>query len=217
MIDQAMNEIRQLGTLAHYDDLRTIRQAYDGPAKAVYSPAVTQDFMSRMGEKLGAADVTGALRDHLARLDPQTAKANANYSLWKTASDVLQAAEEVDRVRPTVGRTLLARGLGATVGGAVEGTLGAAMGAMLGPLVERGIAGLAPAAKMTMARTLAKLADAVRTGQGVRIPGLVKNLHALLPAAAVAKSAQTTGVSAPALVPALVDQAPSPGTPGQTP
>lgn len=178
-IDQAMQEIRKLGPVARYESLRRIRESYDAPAKAVYSPAVTADFLKAQGGQRGAADVTGAIRGYLAKMDPGTATANADYSLWKSADTVIQAAEEVDRVRPTVGRTIMSRGLGAAVGASEDGPLGAAVGATLGPLLERAGSGLSPAIKITVARNLASLADALRAGQVTRATGLLQSLRAI--------------------------------------
>ena len=166
-IDQAIEEIRQLGSTAHYEALRRIRQAYDAPAKAVYSPTMTADYMTRMGEKLGAADVTGVLRDRLASYDPATAAANARYSLFKNAHDVLQAAEEVDRVRPKVGRQIMTRMLGATAGGASGGLGGAALGIVVAPMVDAALtSGLTT--QIATARALSKLAKALEAGNASR-------------------------------------------------
>src|SRR5207247_10371873 len=103
VIDQAVDELRQLGPEARYEPIRRIRQAYDSQAKTVYSPSVTADYLKAHGGKLGAADGTGTLREGLARWDPKTAAANSQYSLYRTANDVLEATAEVERTRPKVG------------------------------------------------------------------------------------------------------------------
>lgn len=182
-IDQAMQEIKQLGPVAKYEPLRRIREAYDGPAKAVYSPAMTADFLTAQGSKFGAADVTSAIRQHLATFDPATAAANSDYSLWKKASDVISAAEETDRARPTVGRTMLARGLGAATGAAEGGAGGAIVGAVIGPLVERVVMNSTPAMKVFAARQFASLADAIRAGNVPQARGIVTTLQKLVPVA----------------------------------
>jgi hypothetical protein len=188
VLDQAMQELRDLGAYAKYEPLRRIREAYDGPAKAIYSPSMTADYLTAQGSKLGAADVTSAIRDHLATMDPNTAAANAKYSLWKKASDVITAAEETQRIRPTVGRTIMARGLGAATGGSIDGGLGAAVGAMIGPMIERTLTGLAPAAQLIVARRLAMLADAVRAGNVGQFRAIVSTLERMVPTAAVVRS-----------------------------
>jgi hypothetical protein len=206
-ITQAIQEVQQLGPTATYDALLQIRRAYDQPAMAVYSSAITPDYLKNMADKLGAADVTGAFRDQLARLSPETAAANADYSLWKKAADVVQAADEVDRVRPTVGRSIMARGLGAATGGATAGPLGAAVGAMVAPTVEHLVTSAAPAVKMATARTLAALADALRTGNVGTAGALLRNLRTAQTMTALRSltSGQTIGL--PPVLPATAAQA----------
>ena len=174
VLDRAIAEISQLGPVARYESIRRIRQAYDGPAKAVYAPSVTADYMAKMGEKYGAADVTGVLRERLSGMSPETAAANADYSLYKSASDVLQAAEEVQRVRPTVGRKMLA----AATGGAVTEMAGVGMaaGVVFGPLLDE-LLSAGVTTKIASARTLASLADALRKHQTKRATTLLGQLQ----------------------------------------
>ena len=197
-IDQAIKEIKQLGPVARYEPLRRIREAYDHVARVKYSPSMTADFLAKQGEASGAADVTNSLRDFLAKLDPATVKANADYSLWKKASDVVTAAEETDRARPTVGRTIMARGLGAAAGAAEGGGVGAIVGAVLGPMLERGAMSLAPAMKITVARQLASLADAIRAGQSTRATALLQSIRQLVPASAAMRGMVPTVAGAAA-------------------
>lgn len=153
-IQQALEEVQQLGPVSRYEPLRQLRQAYDAPASAVYNPSLTQDFLKAQGGKLGAADVTGVLRDELAALDPATAAANKTFSTWKRAHDVMQAAEETNRVRPSVGRTIMSRGAGALVGGAFGGGVGAAAGALAAPAVEQALGQYTLALKSAQGRLL---------------------------------------------------------------
>ena len=162
-IDQAINELKQLGPVARYEPLRRIREAYDQVAKVKYSPAVTLNFLEKQGQASGAADVTSALRDSLAKMDPETAKANGPYALYRSANDVLQAAEETDRVRPTVGRKIMARLVGSVAGEAAGGLPGAVAGTLLGPAIDS-MANMAPTIRIGYARALARLADGLRSG-----------------------------------------------------
>jgi hypothetical protein len=162
-IDKAIAEVKALGPLARYDALRRIRAAYDEPAKAVYSPAVTTDYMAKMGDKRGAADVTGAIREQLAKFEPDSAAANATYALYKRASEVLQAAEEADAVRPNRGRGIVARAVGATIGASSGGAAGAGLGATIAGIADRAAEG-APTFQIAIARRLAAIADALRKG-----------------------------------------------------
>jgi hypothetical protein len=162
-IDQAIKELRQLGPVTRYDPIRTIRQAYDGQAKAVYSPAVTADYLAQRGSALGAADVTGTLRDALAKWDPPTATANAQYSLYRTADDVLSATAEVERTRPKIGRQIIARMTGSVLGNQAAGIPGAAAGYIAGPLVDSALASGATT-QLKTAALMTKLATAIRRG-----------------------------------------------------
>lgn len=163
VIDRAIQEVEQLGPVARYESLRRIRQAYDGPAKVKYSPAVTPDFLAKQGEASAAADVTGVLREKLAQFDPETAKANTTYNLYRTANDVLQATQETERARPRVGRGIVARASGAMVGAHEGGVFGAGIGAIVGQMVERA-SQLAPTLQIVVARRLAGIADMLRRG-----------------------------------------------------
>lgn len=175
VIDQAISELQRLGPMVRYDPIRTMRQAYDGPAKAVYSPAVTPDFIKAQGGARGAADVTAVLRDQLARWDPPTAQANAQYSLYRTANDVLDAAVEVDRARPKVGRQIMARLTGSIIGGQVGGPIGAVAGYTFGPVVDAALSAGATT-QLKTAAMMAKLAQAIRSGN----IGVVNSLTAQL-------------------------------------
>jgi hypothetical protein len=170
-IDKAIAEVKQLGPIVRYDAIKNIRQAYDDVAKVKYAPSITADFLTKSGEASGAADVTGVLRDHLAELSPQTAAANARYSLFRKADDVMQAAQEIDRSKPKVGRQIMARMTGALVGSAIgvgsgsieAASVGAGVGALLGPIAD-GVIAAGPTTKILTARALTSLSKALRTG-----------------------------------------------------
>jgi hypothetical protein len=177
VIDQAIEEIKALGPAAKYEPLRRIRQAYDGPAKAIYSPSMTQDFLKAQGGKYGAADVTGTLREALARMDPQTASANAQYSFWRTANDVLEATAEVERTRPKVGRQIMSQLTGALVGTGTSGGTGALAGALTGPSIEAALSRIPPAYRLQSARVMSRLAGAIRRGNLQQVNDLTSQLQ----------------------------------------
>ena len=162
VLQQAIGELEQLGPTTVYDPLKLFRQAYDGQAKAIYNPSPTADFLAQKNAALGAADVTGVLREHLAKLDPGTATANTTYSLYKTADDVLSAAAELERVRPRVGRQIMARLTGALIGSA-HGPGAAVAGYVGGPIIESAVASGATT-QLRMAAIMQRLATAVRAG-----------------------------------------------------
>jgi len=197
VIDRAIAELQQLGPKTTYEPIRRIRQAYDGPAKAVYSPAVTADFLKAQGGKLGAADVTGVLREHLAQWDPRTAAANADYALYRTADDVLGATAEVERTRPRVGRQIIARATGAIIGGEQAGIVGAGAGFVLGDILNAALsAGVTT--KLQTARIMSQLADALRAGNTAQVASLRDSLRRL-----ATTSARQVPALGPAPVPAM--------------
>lgn len=185
-IDQAIAEIRQLGPLARYEPLRVMRAAYDIPAEVTYNPSVTADFLTKQGGARGAADVTGVLRDFLAKHEPATATANARFSLMKSAQDVLAATAELERVRPAVGRRIMQSFVGSVSGGAIAGLPGVAVGAMVGPVIDAAMsAGLTT--KLQTARLMQELATALRNNNpraaasvGARLRQRVPQLGSLL-------------------------------------
>jgi hypothetical protein len=177
-IDQAIAELEALGPRARYEAIRRIRESYDGPAKTVYNQSMTADFLAKKGESLGAADVTGVLREKLGAFDPNTAAANAEYSLFRTADDVLTATAEIERVRPKVGRRIMARLTGTLGGGHVAGAEGAVAGFFLAPVMEAA-SGAGLTTKLKTAQIMTNLAKAIRKGDEGRAALLISQLRAL--------------------------------------
>ena len=206
-IDQAIEEIRHLGPVARYEPLRRIRQAYDQPAKVKYNPSLTADYLKQQGGASGAADVTSVLRDQLAKMDPQTAAANAQYSLMKTADDVLEAAAEVERARPRVGRQIMARLTGSVVGGQAAGATGAAAGYILGPIVDAAMnAGLTT--QLQTAQLMTRIAAVIRRGDLDQLNSLIGSLGRRVQAQGATLTGRTTSPSE-----SRTGRAPAPDTP----
>jgi hypothetical protein len=185
-IDRAIKEVKALGPVASYDAIKTIRQAYDGPAKAKYSPSLTADYLSKQGEASGAADVTSVLRDKLGQADPATAVANKEFAFWKKTKDVLDATEEVERTRPNLVRQLATRFTGAVIGEGSGGTLGATIGVLLAPVADA-VLSAAPTYKVMLARGLDDLSTALKTGDVPKIEAVIRRLRAMAVAAAAGK------------------------------
>lgn len=179
VIDRAIAELEQLGPVTRYEPIRRLRQAYDGPAKVTYSPAVTPDYLAARGGALGAADVTGTLRDALAKWDPETAKANVDYSLYRTADDVMCATAETERARPRVGRQIMARLTGVLFGQQAGGPAGAVTGYVGGPLVDSALAS-GFTTKLKTAALMQRLAEAIRKGNVAETNSLTTQLEALV-------------------------------------
>lgn len=179
MIDQAIKEIEALGPEAKYESLRRIREAYDKPARTKYNPSMTDDFLAKTDEASGAADVTGTLRDHLAKFDPETASANANYSLYRNADDILTAAQEIDKAKPRVGRQIMTRLTTTLMGGEAGGAVGAVAGFTLAPVVDALMsAGVTP--KLKIAQTMNDLSKAIRKGDVGRVNSLSFKVRQLM-------------------------------------
>lgn len=187
-IDQAINELQQLGPLARYDALKQIRQSYDQVAKIKYSPSVGADFLKNTQTASGAADVAGTLREALAGFSPETAAANRDYALWKKADTVMKAAEEVQRARPTVGRTIMARMAGTIAGGAIGGgKVGELIGFVLAPLLDSASGAVNAGRKIMTARVLSDIGVALKSGDASAIES------ALLRARKISLTAGTVG------------------------
>lgn len=189
-LKQALQEVENLGGVTNLPNLRKLRQSWDEGAKAVFTPDIAADAFNLKNAGHGWADARTVLADYLGTKHPELKPLNAEVSLWVKARDVMQAAEDIERVRPTVGRSIMARGLGAATGAAGGGPVGAAVGAMVGPVIERVLANVQPAMRMIAARHLADLADALRSGNQARAAKLVKTLETIVPASAAANAAR---------------------------
>ena len=183
-LDQAIGEIRKLGPEARYESLRRIRQAYDGPAKAIYAPSVTADYLKAQGGKMGAADVTGTLREALGKFDPATAAANADYHLYRTLDDVMQAAKETEAARPKIGRRMAAILFGGASGASAGGVTGAAAGAALFTAVDAAAAA-GWTTKLKAAQLMTNMSKALRAGNELKVRSLASQMRQLSKVGAV--------------------------------
>jgi hypothetical protein len=202
VLDQAITEVKALGPMANTPNLAQLRNAWGAAARDAFVPNVNPQFQSIKAGAQGWADAYSALQEGLTDRFPQLKPLNADYHIWKTAADVLDARADQLLAKPTVGRTMLARGLGAAAGGGTAGVPGALGGAVLAPWVESLITSKAtPAMKLMTARGLNNLATALRSGQ----PGAVEQSLTLLRPLMAAHAATAT---APALAPTAVPVAP---------
>ena len=162
---QAIESLKALGPVVTYEDLKTWRASYGDVAKAggKWNPSTLDDALRLQGAADTAKDITGVLMRQLGRRDAVTKAANAEYSFWRQADDILAAAEESERVRPKVGRRLAAQMSGGVIGGQAAGPLGAVVGTVLGPIVEVAV-GAGPTVQIQFARGMTRLADALRAG-----------------------------------------------------
>lgn len=195
---QIRAEVASLGPRAPYEAIRRIREAWDKVAKAKYLSSTAADAMKSQGEATAAMKGAGAIRDALAEVDPQTAAANADYSLYRSANDVLKATAEVERTRPKVGRAIAARFTGAVVGNEAAGARGAVGGYILGPIVDAALNSGATT-KLQTARFMQGLADAIRAGNTAAVDRLILKLRSLTRATV---ASQATSPSEPRKRPA---------------
>ena len=192
-LEQAIKELEQLGPSVRYDTIRTMRMAYDQPARVKYNPSLTSDYLKNQAGANAAADITGVLRENLAKWDPQTAAANAEYSLFKNASDVLRAAEEVERARPTMFRKAMARVSGAAAGGG--------LGLLLAETSEV-MASAGWTTKLKTAQAMSSLARALRAGDQGAIVSATHRLKRLGgQAATLTGTTNPSGSQTPATAP----------------
>lgn len=174
VLNQMISELEQVAGkkhgLARFEAIRRIRESWDKVAKVKYNPSLTQDYMRLTGEAQGAYIGTSVLRDWLAKWSPETAKANASYKLWRTAKDVMDAVEEVERVRPSR-RHGVEAAVGALPGVAQGDVFQAMMGAVVLPAIDAAIySGVT--VQPRLAGLLSDLATAIRTGNTTRVQSL---------------------------------------------
>ena len=167
-ITQAIKDVQSHGQTITYDDLKTLRQAYDQRGKPKYSPAVTPGYDQVQATAQGAADAASAMRNRMAQMDPAMKGPNADYHLYKGVQDVLRATEETEMGRPTRGREIMARTAASVAGEAAGGVKGAVAGWLVGPFIDSALQS-GVTTKIGTARALAQLADAIRAGKTAQV------------------------------------------------
>jgi hypothetical protein len=167
---QIRDEVSALGPVAPYESVRRIRQAWDQVAKVKYLPATAADALKSRGDATAAAKGASAMREALAQTDPQSAAAYQQYSLMKSAKDVIQAAEEADRVRPSRGRGMV-RTLAASQG----------LSGIIAAIVDKA-SDYAPTFQIQIARKLAAVADTLKAGDAAQAQAMTEQIAQSFPA-----------------------------------
>jgi hypothetical protein len=185
-LTRMINEVAALGPVAQYESLRRLRAAWDEGAKLQYAPSMAADYLKKQAIGRASSNAAGIMRDSLAAAEPETAAANAEFTFWKRADDVLSAAEEADRVRPT----RLRRTIADSASGMSK--------SVLPSLIER-IASSGYTTKIASARLLANLADAIRGGRSAEAASILGQVESLVPAGAAARVPSLTAGFAPAV------------------
>jgi uncharacterized membrane protein len=174
VLQDAIARLKKLGPIARYDDLRTLRQGYDLGADYKPSPLSTpEENVTSQQNSAGNRIASGAIRDTLAKADPKLAQANAQFSMWKNAQDVVAAADELNRTQPKGGSFQAVQKVMPMVLG---GLGGAATGIPGGAEIGGFIAGALKMAKdggyttqVATARYLSDLADAIKAGNAPKV------------------------------------------------
>ena len=170
-----------------FDDLKRFRDEQ-------YRIANDAKAYQRMGnpslsdEGFAAAESGSAVRQEFARLSPELAAANADYSFFKTLGDVLDPAQGRPKVTaPSSGITG-----GAATSGAVAGSLISPKAAFVLSVVRPWIQNVrsTPAWQMADAQSKMRLAQAIRQGE---VP-LAQRLMAQISEGAVLASQARTGI-----------------------
>lgn len=173
-----------------FDDLKRFRDEQ-------YRIANDAKAYQRMGnpslsdEGFAAAEAGSAVRQEFARLSPELAAANADYSFFKTLGDVLDPAQGRPKVTaPSSGITG-----GAATSGAVAGSLISPKAAFVLSVVRPWIQNVrsTPAWQMADAQSKMRLAQAIRNGE---VP-LAQRLMAQISEGAVLASQARTGTERP--------------------
>jgi hypothetical protein len=111
------------GNQISYDSLRKAKQIFDNPvaAKGGYAGVSVADKYVLGAQKAAA----NSIRSELAKVDPDMAKLNAEYSFWSNVGDVVDST-----ISRRVGQQggLLGSGTAEVLGAAARGIPGAAVG-----------------------------------------------------------------------------------------
>lgn len=179
------SEVAALGPSATYEALRRIREGWDKTAKAKYLRDNTSDLLRATGEADAAEKGTRVLRDFLAKRDPVTNTANADYHLWRSMNEVVEAAKAPGGRPKRLLTGVLNRTAGALAGSGAAYAHGNPMaiiaGYMAGHAIEKA-ASSGLSTKLLIARKYQTLADALRGGNTGQISAALKAIERTLTA-----------------------------------
>jgi len=208
VIQGAINRLKQLGPMATYEDLRKIRQDYD--AGSDYSPSIASTSEQNTASKqnsVGNKAAAGAIRDALAQSDPKLAAANANLNIWQKASDVMDAADEINRTATKGGNfaavaKIMPAMLGASGGAALGGIEGAQIGGFLGAALKVA-SDSGYTTKIATARALGTLSSAIRAGDAATVARTLASIASITGTVVpvVNQSLSGAGASVPVNIP----------------
>lgn len=201
-IQGAIDRLQQLGPEADFAQLRKLRQDYDEGSD--YSPSIAAPQEQNTASKqhsLGNKAAAGAIRDALAQSDPKLAAANADLNIWQKASDVMDAADEINRTATKGGNfaavaKLMPVMLGTTGGAALGGMEGAQIGGFLGAALK--IAqDSGYTTKIATARALGTLSSAMRAGDFAAVARTMATIASITGTVVPAMNQSLAGVGGP--------------------
>jgi len=154
----AIDELREVSRRSRggvtTSDLAHLRNSWGTAAKQQFTPSLVTDSPKLRSAGAGWADAWDELQQGLTTRHPQLKAQNADFHVYKSASDVMKAFEQRERVRPSVGRAIMASGVGAMAGGWKA--------AILAPVAEVFATNtLTPAMKLAYARGMGRIGDMV--------------------------------------------------------
>lgn len=185
VIKSGLEELSAIGQQMPMSEIYKLAKSWNEGAKAVYTSTTEPGYREARAAGMGYADLERTVRDFITKKYPDTAPVNAKFHLLQSASDIMQGAENIDRVksRSGVGVKMIGGAVGELAGAAMgHGMIGAATGVVLAPIIDAALTKGTTTAIGT-ARALAKVADALREGKKANAQ------------AAIAKAAQTAGTT----------------------
>ena len=168
-LERLQEQIIDLGDDVPYETLVRVRRVLDrevADAGGFFGKSLKD--ASKLSAKQEAAN---SIRRELGKAQPDIARINAEFSLWKTTGEILEETARRTQGQSTPLGQQLAQAAGAggglAVGGATLGTGGAIGGAVGGALLFKGIKALvqSPSWKTISAVKKNRLADAIVSGR----------------------------------------------------
>ncbi len=100
VLDRAIQDVKNMGSVANFDAWRTMRQSLDSTADAAgaYDPRIpVAPDVKVTGQ--ASAKAAGIIRDGMSQFFPEMASANKDFTVMKNARDVIDAAKLQDFIR----------------------------------------------------------------------------------------------------------------------
>jgi len=174
----ARKELDRLPDAMDANTIRDLRQSWDKGAKWEKSGGRYPGWEAVEAKGAAYRQARDTLNEQTKKTFPHLGPQMDETSFAIKATDLLNAFQETESARSKVGRRIMSTTGGVTAGLLQGGPIGGAVGAIAGPAVEFLLTEkLGPGAKIQAARSMAKLADEIRTnGQS---PAAMRYAHEL--------------------------------------